>query len=598
MLDDSGGIEYYRTTGNCVCRSGDLRGGIYLILIAGRGRDACRMESGSWDRVNYQAYYRKYRPRTFDDVKGQEVIVRTLRNQVKTGRIAHAYLFCGSRGTGKTTCAKILAKAINCEHPVDGNPCTECASCRAIQAGTSMNVIEMDAASQRGIDSFRQIISEIAYPPTEGRYKVYIIDEVHMLTPEAFNAFLKTLEEPPEYAVFILATTDPQRLLPTVLSRCQRYDFRRIPTAVIEERVREVLDMEGVSAQAEAVHMIARRSEGALRDALSIADQCVSFFPGEELTYDHVLEVLGTVNTDVYRQMLSDAVHGDAASLIGRLDQLLADGRDVRQIISDLTWYLRDVLIFKASAGSGEMEDLLEEDREELLEDSDLVSEKQLMYYIEVLSDLTAQLRISSNRRVLAEIALIRLCRPQVSPGNLDALESRVSEIEKRIEEGIPAAAIPAALPGGPQAGAGPDAAGKDASGKDAEEAQKQRVKAVAPQLFQKIAAQWKQTMNSLPKEGNLQGRGQILAMLCEPHYSAEDPETLYLPLTHNWYDSLAYDQVLREQIMAALEEKYGVCPEIRFVDVSERASRGLLKVESRQEALKNSGVDFPIEIE
>ena len=319
--------------------------------------------------MNYQALYRKYRPRVFDDVKGQEVIVRTLRNQVKTGRIAHAYLFCGSRGTGKTTCAKILAKAINCENPVDGNPCTECAACRAIQAGISMNVIEMDAASQRGIDNFRQIISEIAYPPTEGRYKVYIIDEVHMLTPEAFNAFLKTLEEPPEYAVFILATTDPQRLLPTVLSRCQRYDFRRIPTKIIEERLREVLDAEAIEAEDEAVHTIARRAEGGMRDALSIADQCASFFPGETLTYDHVLEVLGTVDTEVYRQMMRFAIRGNASSLIRKLDDLLMDGRDVRQIVSDFTWYLRDLLIFKASAGSGEMDDLIEEDRQEMLEE-------------------------------------------------------------------------------------------------------------------------------------------------------------------------------------------------------------------------------------
>lgn len=543
--------------------------------------------------MNYQALYRKYRPRVFDDVKGQEVIVRTLRNQVKTGRIAHAYLFCGSRGTGKTTCAKIMAKAINCEHPVDGNPCTECAACRAIQAGISMNVIEMDAASQRGIDNFRQIISEIAYPPTEGRYKVYIIDEVHMLTPEAFNAFLKTLEEPPEYAVFILATTDPQRLLPTVLSRCQRYDFRRIPTKIIEERLGEVLAAEEIEAEYEAVHTIARRSEGGMRDALSIADQCVSFFPGELLTYDHVLEVLGTVDNDVYRKMMRFAVRGNASSLIGLLDQLLMDGRDVRQIVADFTWYLRDLLIFKASAGSAQMEDLIEEDREEMLEDSDRINEKQLMYFIEVLSDLSNTLRNSSNRRVLTEIALIRLCRPQTDPGSMDALQSRIALIEQKLEEGTFVSAGTRAAPSQTLADAGQ-------SGPEPEKApdRENMVKAIAPSLFQKIAAQWKQTMNSLPREGTRHARGQILANCCEPFFSPEDPETLYLPLSRNWYDSLAYDQDLLEAVRGAIADKYGVCPEVRFTDASDSSARGLIKVESKQEELMNSGVDFPIDIE
>lgn len=543
--------------------------------------------------MNYQALYRKYRPRVFDDVKGQEVIVRTLRNQVKTGRIAHAYLFCGSRGTGKTTCAKIMAKAINCEHPVDGNPCTECAACRAIQAGISMNVIEMDAASQRGIDNFRQIISEIAYPPTEGRYKVYIIDEVHMLTPEAFNAFLKTLEEPPEYAVFILATTDPQRLLPTVLSRCQRYDFRRIPTKIIEERLGEVLAAEEIEAEYEAVHTIARRSEGGMRDALSIADQCVSFFPGELLTYDHVLEVLGTVDNDVYRKMMRFAVRGNASSLIGLLDQLLMDGRDVRQIVADFTWYLRDLLIFKASAGSAQMEDLIEEDREEMLEDSDRINEKQLMYFIEVLSDLSNTLRNSSNRRVLTEIALIRLCRPQTDPGSMDALQSRIALIEQKLEEGTFVSAGTRAAPSQSLADAGQ-------SGPEPEKApdRENMVKAIAPSLFQKIAAQWKQTMNSLPREGTRHARGQILANCCEPFFSPEDPETLYLPLSRNWYDSLAYDQDLLEAVRGAIADKYGVCPEVRFTDASDSSARGLIKVESKQEELMNSGVDFPIDIE
>ena len=547
--------------------------------------------------MNYQALYRKYRPQVFDDVKGQEVIVRTLRNQVRTGRVAHAYLFCGSRGTGKTTCAKIMAKAINCENPVDGNPCTECAACRAIQAGTSMNVIEMDAASQRGIDNFRQIISEIAYPPTEGRYKVYIIDEVHMLTSEAFNAFLKTLEEPPEYAVFILATTDPQRLLPTVLSRCQRYDFRRIPTKIIEDRLKEVLDTEGIEAEYEAVHTIARRSEGGMRDALSIADQCASFFPGEVLTYDHVLEVLGTVDTDVYRKMMRFAVRGNAASLIGLLDELLMDGRDVRQIASDFTWYLRDLLIFKASAGSGMMEDLIEEDRQEMLEDSEEINEKQVMYFIEVLSDLSNTLRNSSNRRVLMEIALIRLCRPQTAPGSLDALQSRISLIEQKLEEGVVvrAGALPSGTLTAPESG--PADSGQ--SGGPGEGAGRENMaKAIAPSLFQKIAAQWKQTMNSLPKEGTRQARGQILASCCEPFFSPEDPETLYLPLSRNWYDSLAYDQDLLDAVRKAIADKYGVCPEVRFTDASDSLARGLLKVESKQEELLNSGVDFPIDIE
>ena len=541
--------------------------------------------------MNYQALYRKYRPRVFDDVKGQEVIVRTLRNQVKTGRIAHAYLFCGSRGTGKTTCAKILAKAINCENPVDGNPCTECAACKAIQAGISMNVIEMDAASQRGIDNFRQIISEIAYPPTEGRYKVYIIDEVHMLTPEAFNAFLKTLEEPPEYAVFILATTDPQRLLPTVLSRCQRYDFRRIPTKIIEERLREVLDAETIEAEDEAVHMIARRAEGGMRDALSIADQCASFFPGETLTYDHVLEVLGTVDTEVYRQMMRFAIRGNASSLIRKLDDLLMDGRDVRQIVSDFTWYLRDLLIFKASAGSGEMDDLIEEDRQEMLEDADSVNEKQVMYFIEVLSDLSGTLKISSNRRVLTEIALIRLCRPQTSPGSLDALQSRLSVVEQKLEEGI-------VVRSDVQTAGSIPAQETVQSGGESETGGKKVVKAIAPALFQKIAAQWRQTMNSLPKDGTLHGRGQVLAGCCEPYFSEDDPETLYLPLTRNWYDSMAGDLDLQDAVREALADKYGVSPQIQFVDASESASRGLIKVESKEDELLKSGIDFPIEME
>ncbi len=558
--------------------------------------------------MNYQALYRKYRPQIFDDVKGQEIIVRTLRNQIRSGRISHAYLFCGSRGTGKTTCAKILAKAINCEHPVDGNPCTECASCRAIQAGNSMNVVEMDAASQRGIENFRQIIAEIAYPPTDSKYKVYIIDEVHMLTPEAFNAFLKTLEEPPEYAVFILATTDPQKLLATVLSRCQRYDFRRIPSKIIGQRLKEVFDAEGVEAEEDAISAIARRAEGGLRDALSIADQCISFFPGEKLTSRHLLDALGTAGTQVYRSMLRSALNGDASSMIRQFDDMLMDGRDVRQIVSDLTWYLRDLLIFKASGGSSETDDMVEEDRAELLEDAELIDEQQLMYYIEVLSDLTNALRNSAGRRVLTEIALINLCRPQGDTEHSGALAARVALIEDRLENGYVRASddasagayegnadpvknrdgrVPMARDEGGVKGDAGSLAGT--GGSDAE-----LPRAVAPELFQKIASQWKQTMSSLQNRG----RGEVLASCCKVSFSPDEPETLYIAMADNWYRSFASDKKLAEEIGKAIGAKYGTRPEIRFVNTAESKAKGLSAVSARVEELQQEGINFPIDVE
>ncbi len=250
------------------------------------------------DFMSYTALYRKYRPQNFTDVKGQDAIVTTIRNQIKNKRIGHAYLFCGTRGTGKTTIAKIFAKAVNCEHPLDGSPCGECASCRAIAAGNSMNVIEIDAASNNGVDNIREIRDEVSYAPTEGNYKVYIIDEVHMLSMGAFNALLKTLEEPPSYVIFILATTEAHKIPITILSRCQRYDFHRISTDVISERLQELLEQEHAEAEEKAVRYLAKAADGAMRDALSLLDQCMAFYMGQKLTYDHVLEVLGTVDTE------------------------------------------------------------------------------------------------------------------------------------------------------------------------------------------------------------------------------------------------------------------------------------------------------------
>ena len=245
--------------------------------------------------MGYTALYRKWRPSTFDEVRGQDHIVTTLKNQIASGRIGHAYLFCGTRGTGKTSIAKIFARAVNCENPHNGNPCGECAACRAIATGASMNVVEIDAASNNGVDNIRQIRDEVEYSPADGKYRVYIIDEVHMLSTGAFNALLKTLEEPPSYVIFILATTEAHKIPITVLSRCQRYDFRRIDGETITGHLRQMADAEGIDVEDQALRYVAKKGDGSLRDSISLFDQCVAFYYGEKLTFERVLDVLGAV---------------------------------------------------------------------------------------------------------------------------------------------------------------------------------------------------------------------------------------------------------------------------------------------------------------
>ena len=261
--------------------------------------------------MSYMALYRKWRPDTFADVKGQDHIVTTLKNQIQADRIGHAYLFCGTRGTGKTTIAKIFAKAVNCEHPIDGSPCNECASCKAANAAASMNIIEIDAASNNGVDNIRDIKEEVQYSPTEGRFKVYIIDEVHMLSIGAFNALLKTLEEPPSYVIFILATTEVHKIPITILSRCQRYDFKRISVDTIADRLTELMVAERIEVEDKAIRYIAKMADGAMRDALSLLDQCLSFYIGQKLTYDNVLEVLGAVDTEVFSKLFRAIIMND-----------------------------------------------------------------------------------------------------------------------------------------------------------------------------------------------------------------------------------------------------------------------------------------------
>ena len=385
--------------------------------------------------MSYTALYRKFRPAEFEDVKGQDHIITTLKNQVKANRIGHAYLFCGTRGTGKTTVAKIFAKVVNCEHPVDGSPCGECEMCRAIAAGTSMNVIEIDAASNNGVDNIREIREEVSYRPTEGKYKVYIIDEVHMLSIGAFNALLKTLEEPPEYVIFILATTEAHKIPITILSRCQRYDFKRITINTIADRLTELMKKEQVEVEEKAIRYIAKAADGSMRDALSLLDQCIAFYLGQKLTYDHVLEVLGAVDTDVFSRLLRTILSLDVAAVLKIVEELVMQGRELSQLSSDFTWYLRNLLLVKSSDNMEDVLDVSTENLIQLKEEAQMIESEVLLRYIRIFSELTNQLKFASQKRVLLEVTLIKLCKPQMETTR-DSLLDRIRALEKQVEEG------------------------------------------------------------------------------------------------------------------------------------------------------------------
>lgn len=382
--------------------------------------------------MSYMALYRKWRPDEFQEVKGQEHIVTTLRNQIKHDRIGHAYLFCGTRGTGKTTIAKLMAKAVNCENPADGSPCNKCASCKAIAAGNSMNVIEIDAASNNGVDNIRQINGAVQYSPTQGRYLVYIIDEVHMLSKGAFNALLKTLEEPPEYVIFILATTEAHMIPATILSRCQRYDFRRISIETITDRLAELLERENVRATREALAYVAKAADGSMRDALSILDQCIAFHLGEELTYDCVLETIGAVDIEIYIKLMSAIVSGDTLTAVNIIDDAVWQGKDLTQIVNEFTSFVRNVLVLKMNPAM--TVDVTSENIPRLLELGNNLSQEYLINYINILQEAASKINRATTKRIVLEVAVIKMCKPQMQQGYA-AMEKRIEELEKRLED-------------------------------------------------------------------------------------------------------------------------------------------------------------------
>lgn len=381
----------------------------------------------------YVALYRKWRPQGFDSLVGQEAVRTALTNALETGRIAHAYLFAGPRGTGKTSTAKILAKAVNCEHGPTPNPCNKCQNCVRINDGTSMDVFEIDAASNRGIDEIRDLREKVAFAPVNGRYKVYIIDEVHMLTTEAFNALLKTLEEPPPHVIFILATTEPHKIPATIHSRCQRFDFKRVTDSDIVKRLREVADGSGIAADEDALQLIAVQADGGMRDALSLLDQCGVM--AERVSAETVRSVLGIVGREALRELVKAVGEGNVPKALELLEALLAGGKDVKQIITELAEYLRAVLLYKASPDYREI--YLTDTKEAIAAMEGLFSTDRLMAAQERLHQCMLELRQSVRGRIAAEMCLFDLCR--VEGSTLAALTARVEKLEAMLAGRIPA---------------------------------------------------------------------------------------------------------------------------------------------------------------
>ena len=530
--------------------------------------------------MSYTALYRKFRPDNFADVKGQDHIVTTLTNQIKHNRIGHAYLFCGTRGTGKTTVAKILAKAVNCEHPVNGSPCNECAMCKAIQAGTAMNVIEIDAASNNGVDNIREIREEVSYRPTEGKYKVYIIDEVHMLSTGAFNALLKTLEEPPSYVMFILATTEAHKIPITILSRCQRYDFHRITIDTIAARLDELLKVEGVAAEEKAVRYVAKAGDGSMRDALSLLDQCIAFYLGQELTYDKVLEVLGAVDTEVFSKLLRKVIRGDVTGSIHILEELIVGGRELSQFVGDFTWYMRNLLLVKTSENPEEAIDVSSDNMKLLKEESTMLDVETLMRYIRIFSDLSNQIRYATQKRVLVEIALIKLCRPAMET-NLDSVLDRLRVLEQRMDE-RPVQQVIVQQGSGKmpaETGAVQEPAGIKAPAK------------AAPEDLQKIVAGWRVIT------GQTTGMFKQMLQKSVPKYNSETGEpVLYVEFQDFLGQSYVDNPEAKKELQDIITAQTGKTVEIQMLVADKHQHTNLANITVDQAIKNNIHMDVVIE--
>ena len=382
----------------------------------------------------YTALYREWRPKYFKDVVGQEHITTTLKNQIQNNRIAHAYLFCGTRGTGKTSTAKIMAKALNCLNNKDGEPCNECEMCKRINRGLAIDVTELDAASNNGIDKLRDIIDDAKYPPQEAKFKVYIMDEVHMLSIGAVNAFLKTLEEPPENIIFILATTDPQKLPITILSRCQRFDFRRIGTKDIRQSLRKIVDSKGVLADDRSLELIARVSDGAMRDSLSILDQAIAMGDGK-VEYDEVVSMLGMVTNDSLFKITNAIFERNIEKAVSIIEEVVLSGKDMYQFLRELISHFRNLLMVKVTSNPEEVLDMSMENIDYVKKQGSGVRTEEIMRNIRILQEAEGNAKLSKESRLYLELAIIKMCKIEYDTSN-EVILARINKLEEGIKSG------------------------------------------------------------------------------------------------------------------------------------------------------------------
>lgn len=382
----------------------------------------------------HKALYRTYRPQTFEDMVGQRHIIKTLKNQIKNDNVGHAYLFTGTRGTGKTSTAKIFARAVNCINPNDQEPCNKCEVCESILNDNTMDTIEIDAASNNSVDDIRELRESVKYSPTNCKYKVYIIDEVHMLSQGAFNALLKTLEEPPSYVIFILATTEPHKIPATILSRCQRFDFKRVTINEMVKRMKDICTGENMEVEERALNLIASNSQGALRDALSILDQCMSF--GEDkITYDDVVELMGIVNIEQLFDLSQYIIDQDIKKSLQSLNEFISWGKDIRNLINDLISHFRNIMVRKVSKDIDDILSLPEDTLERISKQSEGVDINSLIRILNVLSETQDSIKSSSNQRVMVEVAIMKIAQP-IFDDSKEALLDRIENLEKIIESG------------------------------------------------------------------------------------------------------------------------------------------------------------------